>query len=258
MPVFVWWMSYQERHGRPALIPNGFWLNIAFTSICIMVVLAWAALQCFELFLSIFFQEIQHLSPLQAALRFLPNAIVGCICNICIGLLVHRIRARWLVAIANILCAISPLLLATMDPNWSFWTAVFWASALSPLSADVLFTIANLVIASVFPEEKQALAGAVFNTVAQFGTAVGLAITAVISSAWTKREESMGVSPEDARMAGLRAVWWVCFVSMVIACLVGAVGLRGAGEVGRKSPKCATAGSSTLTLREMHGAEQAV
>lgn len=53
VPTFVWWMHKQEIAGRPALIPNSMWRNRAFSCICIMVILAWAALQCIELFLSL-------------------------------------------------------------------------------------------------------------------------------------------------------------------------------------------------------------
>lgn len=39
----------------------------------------------------------------------------------------------------------------------------------NPLGADALFTVANLLITSVFPRKTQALAGGVFNTISQVG-----------------------------------------------------------------------------------------
>lgn len=53
VPTFVFWMRRQERMQRPALIPNSIWKNAAFTSICIMVLLSTAVINCMELFCSL-------------------------------------------------------------------------------------------------------------------------------------------------------------------------------------------------------------
>lgn len=42
------------------------------------------------------------------------------------------------------------------------------------------------MISEIFPEKDQALAGAVFNTVGQFGQSLGLAIVGVISNSVTE------------------------------------------------------------------------
>lgn len=42
MLLFVTWMFYQERRGRPALIPNYLWRNAAFSSVCAMIALCMA------------------------------------------------------------------------------------------------------------------------------------------------------------------------------------------------------------------------
>jgi MFS family permease len=94
--------------------------------------------------------------------------------------------------------------------------------------------VANLVITDVFPPTTQALAGAVFSTVSQFGTSIGIAVTAVISSSFTENSGYTVKSSPDALMTGYRAVFWACLIAMVLACGVGAVGLRNIGKVGLK------------------------
>ncbi|KAK7707403.1 hypothetical protein SLS57_009273 [Botryosphaeria dothidea] len=133
------------------------------------------------------FQEVQTLSALQTSVRFLPNAVMGIILSVGTGLILHRFSAYWIVLLASLVTAISPLLLAITNPDWSYWYTLFWAVMLSAIAADVLFVVSNLIITSIFPPSTQALAGAVFNTVSQFGTAVGLAIMGVISSNVIKR-----------------------------------------------------------------------
>lgn len=82
------------------------------------------------------FQEVQELSAIQAAIRFLPNVLIGIVLNLGTGLLVHRLHANYLVLFTTVLSAGSPLLLAIIDPTWSWWYCAFWAVLLGPLSAD--------------------------------------------------------------------------------------------------------------------------
>jgi hypothetical protein len=56
--------------------------------------------------------------------------------NLGTGLLVHRLHADHLVLVTTFLSAGSPLLMAIIDPNWSWWYCAFWAVLLGPLSAD--------------------------------------------------------------------------------------------------------------------------
>lgn len=98
----------------------------------------------------------------------------------------------------------------------------------------VIFTVANLIIADSFSTKTQGLAGAVFNTIAQFGTSIGLTIFAIISSGVTQESSYKNKGSPEALMAGYRAVFWTCFGLMMAASGVGAWGLRRVGKVGLK------------------------
>ena len=99
----------------------------------------------------------------------------------------------------------------------------------------VIFTVANLITTRVFPKETQGLAGAVFNTVAQFGASMGIAGMAVVNSATLKLHPGPSRPPlgheEEVLMVGYRGVFWACTALMVVVCLVGGVGLRRCGRV---------------------------
>ncbi|KAL8837826.1 MAG: hypothetical protein Q9176_005460 [Flavoplaca citrina] len=234
VPVFVYWVGRQERLGKPALIPNSLWKIPAFTAVCLMVLISWGVMNSMEYFVSLFYQEVQELSALQASLRFVPGLIVGFCLNVATGLLVHRFPANYLVIISTILCAGSPLLMALINPKWSYWYAAFWSMVLYPVSADVLFTISSLIIVDVFPAKTHALAGAVFNTVAQFGTSLGIAIMAVVASNVTRESGNPNKESPAALMEGYRITFWLGFASMLLTGAVGIVGLRKAGKVGLK------------------------
>lgn len=96
----------------------------------------------------------------------------------------------------------------------------------------VLFTVSNLVITNVFPEETHALAGAVFNTISQFGTSLGIAIMASISFSITNHSHYPVKMSPMALMEGYRVTFWVGLGWMLLVCVVGLTGLRKVGTVG--------------------------
>lgn len=124
--------------------------------------------------------------------------------------------------------------MALVDPAWSYWYCSFWAVFLSPVGADTLFTISNLLITSVFPPKTQALAGGVFNTISQIGKSVGLATSAVIANSVTARSGYAEKGGPQALMQGYRATFWYCFALSVATLGVAGVGLRNMGRVGVK------------------------
>ena len=80
----------------------------------------------------------------------------------------------------------------------------------------------------------QALAGAVFITISEFGTSVGIAVMAVISASVTDLSSFVDKSSPEALMEGYRAAFWACFALMLLATFTGAIGLRRVWKVGAK------------------------
>ena len=179
------------------------------------------------------FQEIQKLSELQAAIRILPSIVVGILLNLTMGFFVNKIPATVIVIVSSLLAAGSPLLMAIIDPSTTYWANAFVAQLLQPISCDCLITVGLLVITEVFPKEKHSLAGAVFNTMYQFGTALGLAVMQIVSTMETNKYAGE-VSREESLMKGYRASFWTMFAFMIACAVVGGVGLRKTGKVGLK------------------------
>ena len=218
---------------RAAIIPNSLWRNKIFTSICLNVFLIWGAFNAVETIMALFFQYVQHLSPIESSLRFLPAPISGALANIAMGLIVHRVRADVALVVAVVLGLASPLLLAIIQPQWSYWAVAGPAMFLNPIGADTIYTISNLVITSVFPGKTQGLAGGVFNTISQIGKSVGLASAAVIASSITARSKP-GSDRVEALLDGYHAAWWYCVAMNGVVLGVCLLGLKGIGKVGLK------------------------
>ncbi|KAF2465391.1 MFS general substrate transporter [Lindgomyces ingoldianus] len=244
--AFPLWMYYRESAGKPALVPNALWKNIPFASTCIMVALSYGVITSMELFSSLYFQEIQNASTLTTSLYLLPNLLTGVLINLTVGIFVHRLPARWLVVISSFLCSLSPFMMALVNPHWSYWYLEVWAQIFAPFSVDVLFTVGLIIVSNSFPEKTQALAGAVFNTVAQFGMSLGVGLCQVVSLGvmgnhdagngrkGSRNDDAFDNPDHNAMLMGYRAGFWAMFACMILCGLLAVVGLRKAGKVGLK------------------------
>lgn len=241
--AFPAWMRYRSRANKPALVPNKLWKNVPFTSTCIMVALSYGVMNSIELFSSLYFQEIQQATPLTASLSLLPNLATGVILQILVGTFVHKVPALYLVSISAIICSTSPLFMAVLNPSWNYFYLAFWAQAFAPFSADVLFTVGLIIVSDSFPERDQALAGAVFNTVAQFGMSLGMGSCQVVALGVIGSDKngsegsgygSPGAEDPHELLRGYRASFWTMFGYMLVCIAIALVGLRKAGKVGLK------------------------
>lgn len=233
LPGFALWVHRQENLGRAVLIRNSLWRNKVFTSICINVFFIWGSFNATETLLTFFFQDVQGLTAMSASIRFLPEVVAGAITNILVGLYIHRMNANWLLAASFTASAVSPLLLALMRPSLTYWEFVFPAVSLIAIATDVLYTVSQLVITAEFDEKTQALAGGVFNTVAQIGKSVGLAISALIASSVSSKTNAT-TTQQDRLFQGYRAAWWSTMAMTVLCIFVTLLTLRKIGKVGVK------------------------
>jgi hypothetical protein len=147
---------------------------------------------------------------------------------------IHKLRANWAIVFSVLISCTSPILTAVMKPSDSYWEYAFPAITLSAIGCDVLFTASNLVVTNAFPDKTQALAGGVFNTVAQVGKSVGLAISAVIAQSISTSLENSGKPHTLVLLEGYRGAWWFCLASTVTVLLVSLAGLRNIGKLGVK------------------------
>lgn len=196
--------------------------------------MTWGAFNALETIMTFYFQEVQGLSAIQTSIRFLPSPVSGVSANLLMGILVSRVKANILIAVACVIVCGAPLAMVFADVHSSYWSSGFVSNLLSPIGADSLFTVSNLLITSVFPSKTQGLAGGVFNTVSQIGKSVGLALVAVIASSVTEQSSFTDKSSPEALMVGYRATFWFCLALCAATLVLTTWGLRRIGKVGHK------------------------
>lgn len=69
---------------------------------------------------------------------------------------------------------------------------------------------------------------------AQFGTSIGIAIMAVISSSFSEADQESDQTPGEVLMQGYRAVFWACFALMLLTVPIGMWGLRAVKQIGSR------------------------
>lgn len=74
----------------------------------------------------------------------------------------------------------------------------------------VILTVGILLVSEVFPDRTQALAGAVFNTVAQFGQAFGLALIGVVLDSVIHKSAYADKGWPSALSTSYHAGFWTC------------------------------------------------
>ena len=94
-----------------------------------------------------------------------------------------------------------------VNPRWSYWAFAFPAVFMNPIGDDAFFTVSKLLILSVFPTRTQALAGGVFNTIAQIGKGVGMTLSVLIADSITAHSTLKGKNSPEAHMEGYRAAF---------------------------------------------------
>lgn len=258
IPIFAFWVGRQEKHGKPALIPNTLWKKKSFTATCVIVFFTWAVFNALQYVSTLWFQRIHHLSALQTSLRFIPMIVVGSTTNIFTGYFVDKVAVRHLIFYSAALSSVAPLIMAFAPADWSYWRSAFVPMLLSPLHADgmctirlqkrltlttiitVLFTVSNLIISKAYPGQKQALAGGVFNAISQLGNSVGLAVVAAVSASVSSHSAGEGNPNDEAAqlpsvlLKGYQSAFWLMFGSMIFVCIFSFWGLRKEGKVGQK------------------------
>lgn len=228
IPAFTFWMSRQARLNRPALIPNILWSHLPFTAVCITVFLVWGSLNASEQLAALYLQDIRGKSALITSLYFMPAPVCGVVMSVATGAFLPRLRPSVAVPAACLVSGIAPLLFATLCgvDGPGYWRGVFQAMALNLLDADLMYTIANLIMTAAFPTGTQALAGGVFNMLAQVEKSFGIAMSALLARQITGQMQMAEDGTKEALLSGYKAGWWYnCSMGFVLV-VVSLWGLR--------------------------------
>ena len=238
--LFYYWMKHCETERLPALIPNALWSRSEFTTIAVCVFFSNASFTALEQYINFYFQEVQHITALGAALRYLPAPLSAVISGLTVGNVLHFVDARSIVVVTTLLSCAPAILMALINIKWPYWAGTFPAVILAPTGPDTLFTVAAILFSDIFPPEATTLAMSVFITIGQVGKSVGITAATLLAN---RRNSGSGPATGQELMGGYRAVFWLCFGASCLSLLVSLWGLQNVGVVGRSRARASAGGA---------------
>ncbi|SFR69572.1 drug resistance transporter, EmrB/QacA subfamily [Agromyces sp. CF514] len=192
---FVVWQAFNRAE---PLLPLGLFRDRNFALSNVAISLVGLAMTAMPLPLAYYFQVARGLTPTQAALMFVPMAVVSGLLSPLVGRFSDRIDAKW-VALAGL--SLSALALAgyaaLLHPDVAYWALLLPSAVLGLGISGVFAPLASTATRNLPPARAGAGSG-VYTMTRQVGSVLGSAAIAALMS-FTLAVQLPGVDAEAAR-----------------------------------------------------------
>ncbi|KAJ7133437.1 major facilitator superfamily domain-containing protein [Mycena epipterygia] len=234
--LFLLWQHYLEKNEgtrRPPLMKLTLWSRAKgkFAVMQFIAFFQWATFLSWYFWAQVYYEDYIKLSPVLTAVRMLPMTVAGGLCNVFVVLVISRMDLVFLIVFGTFFTGLASLLFALILPSAPYWAFGFPATIVSVFGADFVFAAGTLFIAKISLPHEQSLAGGLFQTLTQLGTAFGLAISTI---AFDAVADGAGA---EAPLKAYKAAQWTAFGMAMLCTLLAATFLRGVGPVGSDERK---------------------
>jgi EmrB/QacA subfamily drug resistance transporter len=177
--LLVAFVAWETRTAQP-MLPMRFFRNRTFALANVSSLFMFFGMFGSIFLLAQFFQTVQHYSPLQAGLRILPWTAMPIVIAPIAGALSDRIGGHRLMGVGLALQAAGLAWLGAVTETGSAYGSMVLPFVLSGAGMALFFApVANVVLASVSPEEEGQASGA-NNAIRELGGVFGVAVLASI------------------------------------------------------------------------------
>ncbi|TFK71576.1 efflux transporter [Pluteus cervinus] len=236
--AFLFWQRYLESLQRtlqastscltpPPLLKLSLWTRDGgrFAAIMVIALFNWAAFNGWNYWAQLYYQNYKGYSPVLTMIRLLPMFVVGVLCNIGMAFIVCRVSLLWILAAGTGLTSCAAMFFALIQPNASYWAFGFPGASLSVFGADFVFAGGTMFVAKIVLPHEQSLSGALFQTMTQLGTALGVATTTIVFNRIHLQEAAQdGISrpsapthvPQRIGLQAYKGAQWTSFVFGVL------------------------------------------
>ncbi|KAF8731224.1 hypothetical protein AX14_005036 [Amanita brunnescens Koide BX004] len=217
--------------------------NGRFTVIMIIALLTWCTFLSWNVFATLYYQNYMNLKPIATMLRFIPMFVTGVLLNITVVLVVHRIPVVWLLGLGTFFTGCGSLFFAVIIPSSPYWAFGFPSAICAVFGADFVFASGTMFVSKIVKPHEQSLSGALFQTMTQIGTAIGVIVsTIVFNRVIAQDSRKLGVivdanqdnAPPSAQLKAYQAAQWAAFCFSMIATILVIIFFRGVGAIGVK------------------------
>ncbi|MCP2336544.1 MFS transporter [Actinomadura rupiterrae] len=214
----------EMRAAHPLLPLDTFRIRgLAAANVTQLLVLAGGAAMFF--FLSLYMESILGYSPLQTGSAYLPLcACVGVAAGITSKLL-PRLGTRPLIAVGALIGAAGLYLLSRVPVGGSYVSDLLPGLIVVALGLGVVFVSVTAAANAGVPANRAGIAAALLNSSQQLGTALGLAIMAVLAADRSSHLVKLGTDVQHATTEGFQRALFAGALFAVAAAVVG-LGVR--------------------------------
>ncbi|KAH7884855.1 major facilitator superfamily domain-containing protein [Phlebopus sp. FC_14] len=205
--------------------------------------LNWCGFLTWTLWSQLYYQNYLGLDPIHTMVRFIPMFVTGVLCNFFVALVVARMPLVFLIGGGTLVTASACILFALINPSAPYWAFGFPSTVLVVFGADFVYSCGTIFIAKIAFPHEQSVAGALFQTMTQIGTAFGLTVSTIVFDRVVQRDSaaqgvtvnaSLSNAPMSAQLNGYKAAQWAGAAFPLLAAILSVMFLRGVGAVGHR------------------------
>lgn len=235
----------KSRWTPPPLMRLSLWARAKgrMSVILMIAFLNWSGFLSWSFWVQLYYQNYLGLTPVKTMVRFIPMFITGILCNFVVALLIGKVPLVVFAVVGTLFTASAGILFALIEPNKTYWAFGFPSTVFSVFGADFVYSAGTIFIAKIAMPHELSVAGALFQTMTQLGTAFGLTISTIVFDGVVKQQSAdQGVTvnssgtnaPLSAQLSGYRGSQWTAASFCLFASLLAAIFLRGVGIVGHR------------------------
>ena len=205
-----------ELRSRSPLLPLGFFRKRTPTGANIIGFGLGTAIFGMFFLLSLYMQQVLHMSALKTGVGYLAIALLAVVGSIASQALVTKLHVKPVLSIGLALLVGGLVYLTRLSPNGSYFGDLFVPFLLLGVGLGFSFVPISIAgLAGVGPTEA-GLASGLINTTQQIGGALGLAILATVSSSRT--DHLIGKVPDATALTrGFTLAFWVAAAVALVA-----------------------------------------
>lgn len=198
---------YQQRHASSPLVPASI-LNRATVFVLICTACGWASMGIWIFYIWSYMERLHLLSPLLASAWFAPAPVAGCIASVVTGFGLSKGKPQWVMLASMVAFFAGTTLLATADPDRSYWVGVFFSVVVMPFGMDMSFPSATLLVSDRAGRGSQGMAASVVNTVVNYSISIGLGLAGTVVREIGADVVDPGENVNKELLRGFRSAWW--------------------------------------------------
>jgi len=219
---FVWWESRE----KAPLMPLGIFRIRLLSAANFVALLQAGGIFGSFLLLTLYMQQVLHLSVLQTGVGFLATAGTAVLFAAPAQMLSTKIGVKPVLLMGLGLLVAGVLWYTQISPHGSYFVDLL--PGFVAVGIGLPFTFIPLTIAALagVSDDEAGLASGLFNTSQQVGGAIGTAVLSTVAFTHAGTLLKQGTRPEESLTSGFQWGFWVCFGIWAAALLAAAILIR--------------------------------